>query len=132
MATGTRTRHTEQRRIVYEVLRSTKTHPTADWIYEQARRRMPKISLGTVYRNLNVLRDEGLVRELHGVDRRAHFDADVSPHAHFVCTRCGKIRDVVPAPEVEWQSLKDLVGCEVARQDIQFFGVCPACRRKAS
>lgn len=129
---ATRTRQTEQRRIVYEVLRSTKTHPTADWIYEKARQRLPKISLGTVYRNLNVLRDEGLIRELHGVDRKAHFDADIHPHAHFVCTHCGTIRDVMPPPQVEWRSLKDLVGCEVERQEIQFFGVCPACRRKRS
>ena len=125
-----RTRETRQRRIVYDVLCRTRSHPTADWIYEQARERLPKISLGTVYRNLNVLRDEGMIREIHGVDRKTHFDADMQPHAHFVCTRCGAIRDVIPAPEVEWRSLKDLVGCEVTHQEIQFRGVCPTCRRR--
>lgn len=132
MASGARTRNTEQRRIVFEMLRSTKSHPTADWIFEQARLKMPKISLGTVYRNLNVLHNEGLVREIHGMDRKAHFDADTSHHSHFVCTRCGRIRDVMPAPELEWRSLKDLVGCEVERQEIQFFGVCPSCRRRSA
>ncbi len=130
MPERTRTRETRQRRVVYEVLRQTKSHPTADWIYDRARDRMPKISLGTVYRNLNVLREEGLIREIQGVDRKTHFDADMEPHAHFVCTRCGAIRDVFPAPEIEWRSLKDLVGCEVTHQEILFRGICPACRRR--
>ena len=96
-----------------------------------ARTRNTEQRLGTVYRNLNVLHNEGLVREIHGMDRKAHFDADTSHHSHFVCTRCGRIRDVIPAPELEWRSLKDLVGCEVERQEIQFFGVCPSCRRRS-
>jgi len=71
-----RTRDTKQRRVVYETIKDTHSHPTADWIFEKVRRQLPKVSLGTVYRNLGVLKEEGLVREIYGNDRRAHFDAD--------------------------------------------------------
>ena len=74
-----RTRDTKQRRVVYETIRETLSHPTADWIFERVRTTMPKISLGTVYRNLSVLKDEGMVREIYGSDRRAHYDANTVP-----------------------------------------------------
>lgn len=122
-----RTRETRQRRVVYETIKNTQTHPTADWIFEQVRNTLPKISLGTVYRNLSVLKDEGVVREIYGVDRRAHYDADLSPHAHFICSDCGQIWDVFGVPEIDWRTLKDLVGCEVSDQQLDFHGRCAAC-----
>ncbi len=128
MKKGPRTRETKQRRVVYETAKDTKSHPTADWIFEKVRRKLPKVSLGTVYRNLGVLKDEGLVRELYGNDRRAHFDADMSSHAHFICMGCDQIIDVRGVKDIEWQTLKDLVGCEVEDQEILFGGRCPACR----
>ncbi len=130
MAQQTRTRETQQRRVVYETLRNTKKHPTADWLFERVRATMPKISLGTVYRNLNVLKQEGLIRELYGTDRRARYDADLSPHAHFICTSCNEIRDVETVPDQDWRALKELVGCEVTSQRVEFMGLCPACLRK--
>ena len=75
MADRTRTRETRQRRVVYDTIKKTHSHPTADWIFEQVRSDVPKISLGTVYRNLSVLKDEGVIREIYGTDKRAHFDA---------------------------------------------------------
>ncbi len=85
MSKRPRTRETKQRRVVYETVKNTYSHPTADWIFEQVRDELPKVSLGTIYRNLGVLKEEGLVREIYGNDRRAHYDADISPHAHFMC-----------------------------------------------
>lgn len=127
MAERTRTRETRQRRVVYETIQKTHSHPTADWIFEQVRADVPKISLGTVYRNLSVLKDEGVIREIYGNDRRAHYDADLSLHAHFVCTDCGQIWDVFGVPEVDWRTLKELVGCEVTNQQLDFQGRCAAC-----
>ena len=131
MAQRTRTRETRQRRVVYEAIKSTRTHPTADWIFDRVRAEMPKISLGTVYRNLSVLKDEGTVREIYGSDRRAHYDADLSPHAHFICTECGQIWDVFGVPEVDWRRHKELVGCEVTEQRLDFQGRCAACSMAA-
>jgi Fe2+ or Zn2+ uptake regulation protein len=88
---------------------------------------MPKISLGTVYRNLSVLKEEGVIREIYGNDRRAHYDADLSPHAHFICTDCGQIWDVFGVPEIDWRTLKELVGCEVTNQQLDFQGRCAVC-----
>jgi len=130
MAQRPRTRDTRQRRLVYETIRATTSHPTADWIFDRVRTTMPKISLGTVYRNLSVLRDEGLVREIFGTDRRAHYDANTMQHAHFICSECGAITDLHGIPEYEWRALKELVGCEVTELRIEFAGVCAACRHR--
>jgi Fe2+ or Zn2+ uptake regulation protein len=115
---------------VYETVKNTYSHPTADWIFERVRHRLPKVSLGTVYRNLGVLKEEGLVNEIYGNDRRAHFDADTSPHAHFICEVCDQIVDVRDAKAIDWRTLKDLVGCEVIEQKVVFSGRCAACRRQ--
>ena len=127
MAEKVRTRETRQRRKVYDTIKQTTSHPTADWIFERVRADVPKISLGTVYRNLSVLKDEGIIREIYGTDRRAHYDADLSPHAHFICSDCGQIWDVFGVPEVDWRTLKELVGCEVSEQNLDFQGRCAAC-----
>lgn len=123
-----RTRETRQRKVVFEAIKNTQSHPTADWIFEQVRNTVPKISLGTVYRNLSVLKEEGLIREIYGNDRRAHYDATTTPHAHFICSECGGIGDVHSQIEVDWRSLKELVGCDVAEQRLEFVGTCAACR----
>ena len=130
MKQRSRTRETRQRRVVYETIKNTHSHPTADWIFEKVRTAVPKISLGTVYRNLSVLKDEGLVREIYGNDRRAHYDAITEPHAHFICSDCGGIWDVNSSTDVDWRSFKELVGCEVTEQRIEFGGTCAACGHK--
>ena len=125
-----RTRETKQRRVVYNTIKNTYSHPTADWIFEQVRHTLPKVSLGTVYRNLGVLKEEGLVNEIFGNDRRAHYDADISPHAHFICESCGQIIDVRGVKTIYWKTLKDLVGCDVAGQNVIFSGRCAHCRQQ--
>ena len=122
-----RTRETKQRRVVYDTIKSTYSHPTADWVFDQVRHTLPKVSLGTVYRNLGVLKEEGLVQEIYGNDRRAHYDADISPHAHFICESCDQITDVRGVKNIDWKTLKDLVGCEVADQKVIFTGRCAGC-----
>ncbi len=122
-----RTRETKQRRVVYETIKNTYSHPTADWVFDQVRHTLPKVSLGTVYRNLGVLKEEGLVQEIYGNDRRAHYDADVSPHAHLICDSCDQITDVRNVKNIDWRTLKDLVGCEVADQKVIFTGRCAGC-----
>jgi len=125
-----RTRETRQRRVVYDTIKTTHNHPTADWIFEKVRTSVPKISLGTVYRNLSVLKEEGLVHEIYGNDRRAHYDAITAPHAHFICSACGGIWDVHSQTNIDWRALKELVGCEVTEQRVEFGGVCAACSHK--
>src|SRR5499425_1903888 len=80
-------RLTGPRRVILEVLRGTESHPTAEWVHRVVRRRLPRVSLGTVYRNLRLLVAEGLVQELPGP--HARFDGNTSEHHHFTCVGCG-------------------------------------------
>jgi Fe2+ or Zn2+ uptake regulation protein len=125
------TRETPQRRAVYEAIDSSRSHPSVEWIFDRVRSQMPRISLGTVYRNLAILKREGLIRELIGSDRRSRYEVNSRPHAHFVCTSCGQIRDVEGIDEPDWRTLKDLVGCDVIEHLAEFRGLCPACRHKS-
>jgi len=121
------TRETRQRKVVYEAVRHSKEHPTADMIFDQVKYTLPTVSLGTVYRNLGVLKDQGLVIELRGSDRRAHFEADLTPHAHFTCTYCGAISDIEGCPTPNWERLPCLAGYTVEEHCLEFRGTCPKC-----
>lgn len=87
-------RYSKQCETILNVLRSTDTHPTANWIYNEVKHQIPNISLGTVYRNLSKLSDMGEIISLNVGDGFEHFDADVSEHLHLHCKQCGKIYDL--------------------------------------
>ncbi len=122
-----KTRETRQRRVIYEAVSNSTEHPTAETIFETVRATMPTISLGTVYRNLNVLKDRGLLIELSGADRRGHFEANLTPHAHFSCIRCGAISDVFDCPAPQWEGHSCLEGFTVEECRLEFRGLCPHC-----
>ncbi len=88
-------RYSRQREEILRVVQTTDTHPTADWVYEQVRKALPHVSLGTVYRNLNLLADEGLIQRVILDDGIVRFDGNTNDHHHFICTKTGKIYDVV-------------------------------------
>lgn len=121
---------TRQKKVVYEVLASTKSHPTADWIYQQARQELPDISLGTVYRNLQVLLAEEKICELNYGKGQSRFDANPLPHYHFVCEVCGQVLDfsstVATVPE---EVLAQAPG-QVNGYRLECYGVCCECLEK--
>lgn len=124
-------RLTGPRRVVLEVLRGTESHPTAEWVHRVVRRRLPRVSLGTVYRNLRLLVAEGLVAEIQGP--HARFDANLDAHHHFTCVRCGRILDVDgPLAEPHAEALRGRIssrtGLAITHQRIEFFGRCPQCQ----
>lgn len=94
-------RYSSRREAILEVMRSTVSHPTAEWVYGKVRESIPNISLGTVYRNLGALVGDGRLITVETDDGVLHFDADVSPHAHFVCTECGRISDLYGCDDLE-------------------------------
>lgn len=122
-------RQTKQRETILAILRSTHCHPTADWVYEQARKVIPNISLGTVYRNLNLLRDEGKIQELclgKGVSR---YDGDLRDHYHVRCLECGCMEDVPHiSPRTSCDEVEKLTGYRILSHRLEFWGICPACR----
>ena len=87
-------KHSKQRDMIKEFLMTRKDHPTADVVYSNVRIQNPNISLGTVYRNLTLLADTGEILRLRVGDGVDHFDADTSPHYHFVCSECGSVIDL--------------------------------------
>lgn len=121
-------RMTRQRQIILEALRNTKAHPTADWIYEQVRQTIPRISLGTVYRNLRVLKEMRDIQELNYGSTYSLFDGNAEPHYHFVCNDCSSVLDVdLPLYTGYDQKVAELVGGQVDSHRMEFYGICPNC-----
>ncbi len=123
-------RMTRQRRVILEALRRSPGHLTGDEIYRLARRRMPHISLGTVYRNLELLSEAEVIRkvELAGTPRR--FDVTVEPHYHIRCLECGKVEDVpIPSLAGVEEEAQAASGYQVVAHQVEITGFCPHCRR---
>lgn len=124
-----RQRQTRQRQLILETLRGLKTHPTADEVYHLVRRQMPSVSLGTVYRNLERLSSDGIVRKIHGEGGSRRFDGDLSPHHHARCRRCGRLADLpaqLPLPELG--GLPGLEGFQVQGYRLELVGLCSRCQ----
>lgn len=122
------TRMTRQRAIILETLRDVTTHPTADEIYGMVREKMPRISLGTVYRNLDLLAGSGAIRRLDKAGVQKHFDGNTMPHHHVRCRSCGRIGDVflsVDIPNVEDASTPEFTVEDI---ELEFVGICGTCR----
>ena len=123
-------RTTRQRVLVYQSVIGTESHPTAEWVYEQVRRTMPHISLGTVYRNLQVLVEDGLLRSFSR-EGRVRYDGDLAPHDHFVCVSCGLLMDIPRDGETltAERRLRSR-GFAVQGRSLEIHGFCRACRRR--
>ncbi|MDR3162103.1 MAG: transcriptional repressor [Spirochaetaceae bacterium] len=91
-------KHSRKRDAILRVIQSTKSHPGAQWVYDQLKPQIPDLSLGTVYRNITFFREAGIVVSLGVVNGEDRFDGDVRPHPHLVCSRCGRVVDL-PCPD---------------------------------
>lgn len=124
-------RYSKKREAILECLRSTDSHPTADWIYSQLVQVYPDLSLATVYRNLNQLKEAGYIRSVGVVDGNERFDAKVYPHSHAVCRSCGKVLDIEDIQVA--RNLVDLAeketGFTISEASLQFTGYCEECRK---
>ena len=122
-------KRSKKREAILECVRSTATHTTADWVYAQLKPQIPDLSLGTVYRNLAMFKQEGLVATVGVVDGMERFDRNCAPHPHFICTHCNAVIDVegVEPPE----ELIEQVTCGTVRScDLIFTGICNQCIQK--
>jgi len=122
-------RKTRQKEAILEVLRSTTSHPTADWVYNEVRKEMPNISLGTVYRNLRILCQLGEVLELVLCGRLSRFDARNDNHYHFRCEKCGQVYDVDEPVNSEMDKVAARrTGFNVRYHRLEFYGLCLECQ----
>ena len=124
-------RNSKQRNALLELLQSTKTHPTASWLYDRLREKHPSLSQGTVYRNLSVLAEQGQIQVLRSGSAFDRFDADTSLHYHVICRQCGRVDDVEMQAENDLErSAAKVSGYLVQSHRLDFFGICPDCQGK--
>ncbi len=125
-------RMTRQREAVLAELRKAKDHPTADQLYERVREYMPRISLGTVYRNLELLAATGAIRVVGGGGGR-RYDGEMASHHHVRCTGCGRLDDVYLDVGLEMPRFARLTkNYELTGYQVEFLGLCPACVKSYS
>ena len=124
-----RLRQSRQRDVVLAVVRQTMDHPTADWVFKEARRRMPRISLGTVYRNLKQLADAGLIREIHSGGQQARFDGNTGRHYHIRCLGCGRVNDLPMSIDLRLeQEAGRAMNYRILGHEVEVQGLCPLCQ----
>ncbi|MFW5996355.1 MAG: Fur family transcriptional regulator [Halanaerobiaceae bacterium] len=129
MANKTSTRMTKQRKAILNILRDTDIHPTADWIYEQVKKEIPNISLGTVYRNLNVLTEMGEIMALDYGSSYSRFDGNPNNHYHFKCEKCGNVFDVdLKVQNNLNEKATEKTGFAIRGHRLEFYGLCQDCQ----
>ncbi|RZB33885.1 MAG: Fur family transcriptional regulator, peroxide stress response regulator [Desulfobacteraceae bacterium Eth-SRB2] len=125
-------RITKQRQVILEELRKLNTHPSADEIYKVVRRRLPRISLGTVYRNLEVLAQMGEIQKLELSGSLKRYDWNTNKHYHIRCARCNRVDDVPIAPLNQLEDeLYEATVYEIIGHNLEFIGLCPECSKKS-
>jgi len=123
-------RITPQRHAVLEYLLTSMSHPTADEIYKALEGRFPNMSVATVYNNLRILREIGLIRELTYGDDSSRFDSNMKDHYHIICEDCGKIVDFHYPTLDEIESLAEKVsGFDISHHRMELYGKCEECSK---
>lgn len=123
-------KNSKKRTAILEALASVTEHPTAEMLYNALKSDYPELSLGTVYRNLTVLADEGLVVRVAHVGGQERYDARTEPHAHFICRKCRKVMDLKLPDTVSamYAQVDDSLGCTAEAHTLSFSGLCQSCR----
>lgn len=125
-------RLTTQRQIILEELGKVTSHPTANEVYDMVRKRLPRIGLGTVYRNLELMSETGIILKLEVGGTQKRFDATVDPHYHIRCLSCGKVDDIeIPVMADINKAAADISKYQVLGHHIEFSGVCSECNKNA-
>lgn len=120
---------THQRSAIFRALAATDRHPSPEEVYAQVRAELPSISLATVYKVLDLFQRHGFLRRVSTEQQAARYDANLAPHHHLVCDRCGSIQDVPVPPNSDLPAVPAGVDFSVSHTDILFRGLCGACRR---
>ncbi len=123
------TKHFRKRDAILAYLRSTNLHPSADMVYSELKPEIPDLSLGTVYRNLSMFRQQGTIISVGTVNGVERFDGNIHPHVHFVCQCCNAVIDMpqMQIPEMMMQSAQSQLGGHVDTCQLTFVGQCRNC-----
>ncbi len=124
-------RLTTQRQIILEELAKVKTHPTASELYDMVRKRLPRIGLGTVYRNLELMAENGMILKLEVGGTQKRFDATTEDHYHIRCSQCGRVDDIdIPVIDSLVESAAESTEYQILGHHVEFTGICPDCQKK--
>ncbi len=121
-------KHSRKRAAILECIRQTKCHPTAEWVYQQLKLQIPDLSLGTVYRNIAMFKEEGTIQSIGVVRGLERYDYNVAPHTHFVCTSCGQVLDLEGVTLPEDVLAQAALNGEITGYQLQFTGICHNCK----
>ena len=125
------TKRFRKRDAILDCVCSTTEHPSAEWVYEHVKELVPDISLATVYRNLNLFKEQGKIVSLGTVNGVERFDGNVAPHVHFICTGCDAVKDLqeIKVPNQLGADLEKQTGCHVNNCQLTFTGLCSDCNQ---
>ncbi len=121
--------YSKQRELIYKALEDNAIHPSAEYIYDVLKKAETRISLTTIYRNLNTMALQGRIKKIQGLEDKAHFDHNTHEHFHFICKKCGRVYDVPSeiAPDILMKA-KYETGFQIDSYDVVFHGVCLECK----
>ena len=120
--------YSKKREAILAKIRSTNSHPTAEWVYRELKDDIPDLSLGTVYRNIGIFKEAGDIVSVGTVDGQERFDGNPLPHGHFVCTACNAVIDFMDFSEhPEAAASLEQTGCQVSRVELTAYGTCKQC-----
>lgn len=115
---------------ILELVKSTEAHPTASWVYDKLRGEFPSVAQGTVYRNLNILVSENFIKSIQFDDSTDHFDANTGKHYHFICEKCGAIRDLqIPFDPSLEHLVEEHTEYKINNHRLDFYGLCEKCKQ---
>lgn len=122
-------KHFRKRDAILTCLRQTTVHPCAEWVYTRLKPEIPDLSLGTVYRNLALFKEQGLIMSLGTVNGVERFDGNTAPHVHYICTGCGRVLDLegISVPESIRVAAARCAGGSVSGCQLTFTGICENC-----
>ena len=122
-----------KRDAILNCLRGTKAHPSAEALYAQLKPEIPDLSLGTVYRNLNLFKEQGLAMSVATVNGVERFDGNTEPHVHFICTDCSAVIDLetMCVPDSLVSAAADCCGGQITGCQLSFSGICRSCLERS-
>lgn len=124
-------RYSKKRQAILELLQSTETHPSAEWLFQTLKPTYPDLSLGTIYRNLTFFQEQGEIKSVGVVNGQERFDATTHTHSHFICETCGSVYDlhnITLDHSIETQVSQEYQ-FQVKRHELNLYGLCTSCQQ---